>query len=253
VRAALTVAANSFRETVRERVLYNLVFFAVIMTFSGLLLRELSIRQDDKIVKDVGLASMEVFGTLIAIFIGVGLVSKEIERRSLYALLAKPLRREEFLLGKFLGLSFTLLVNVAVMTAFLYLTLIATSRRADPALLKAAYAIYLSLVLIVAVALLFSSVTSAALASVCAFVLVVAGRYSDVILNMKQVTEHAPGWLITVLYYGVPNFRNFDIKDRVVYGDPVAWATLGWATVYAGLYAGLALLLAVVFFRRREL
>jgi len=102
----LAVASNTFRETIRERVLYNLVFFAVLMTLSGLLLGHLSIRQDEKIIKDLGLAAMDVFGTVIAIFIGVGLVSKEIERRSLYPLLAKPLAREEFFVGKFLGVAF---------------------------------------------------------------------------------------------------------------------------------------------------
>jgi ABC-type transport system involved in multi-copper enzyme maturation permease subunit len=253
VKALLAVAFNTFRETVRERVLYNLVFFAVVMTLSGLMLKDLSIRQDHKIVKDIGLASMEVFGSVIAIFIGVGLVSKEIERRSLYPLLAKPVRREQVLLGKFLGLSFTLLVNVAVMTLGLFATLLATSHTADPALLKAIYTIYLSLLLIVAVALLFSSVTSAALASVCTFVLVMAGRYSDVVLNMQQVAENAPSWLVTTVYYAIPNFRNFDLKDRVVYGDPVAWSTLGWVTLYAAAYIGLALAVAVGFFRRREL
>ena len=96
----LAVAANTFRETVRERVLYNLVFFAILMTLAGLLLGQLSIRQDEKILKDLGLAAMDLFGTLIAIFIGIGLVSKEIERRSLYPLLAKPLSRGEFFLGQ---------------------------------------------------------------------------------------------------------------------------------------------------------
>ena len=99
----LAVAANTFRETVRERVLYNLVFFAILMTLAGLLLGQLSIRQDEKILKDIGLAAMDLFGTLIAVFIGTGLVSKEIERRSLYPLLAKPLSRGEFFLGKFVG------------------------------------------------------------------------------------------------------------------------------------------------------
>ena len=111
----LAVAANAFRETVRERVLYNLVFFAILMTLSGLLLGQLSVRQDEKILKDIGLAAMDLFGTLIAVFIGTGLVSKEIERRSLYPLLAKPLSRGEFFLGKFAGLAFTLLVNLSVM------------------------------------------------------------------------------------------------------------------------------------------
>jgi ABC-type transport system involved in multi-copper enzyme maturation permease subunit len=252
LRRVLAVAANTYRETVRERVLYNLVFFAILMTLSGLLLGELSVRQDEKIVKDIGLAAMDVFGTLIAIFIGVGLVSKEIERRSLYPLLAKPLGRGEFLVGKFAGLAFTLLVNLAVMTLGLYATLLATGRRADPLLLVAVYAIYLGLLLVVALALLFSTLTSAALASICTVSLVVAGRFSDVVRNMGDVAD-VPGWLIRVLYYAIPNFRNFDLKDRIVYAAPVSMGDLAWLTSYAALYSALALGAAVQVFRRKDL
>ena len=156
LRRVLAVAANTFRETVRERVLYNLVFFAVLMTLCGLLLGQLSIRQDEKIIKDVGLAAMELFGHLIAIFIGIGLVSKEIERKSLYPLLAKPLSRDELFLGKFAGLGFTLLVNVGAMAAGLFATLLVIYGQADPALLKAVFAIYLSLLLVVAIMVLAS-------------------------------------------------------------------------------------------------
>jgi ABC-type transport system involved in multi-copper enzyme maturation permease subunit len=249
----LAVAFNTYRETVRERVLYNLVFFAILMTLSGLLLRDLSIRQDLKIIKDIGLASMDLFGTLIAIFIGVGLVNKEIERRSLYPLLAKPLGRGEFFLGKFLGLSFTLLVNVVVMAAGIYLTLFATARAPDASLLKAIYPIYLGLLLIVATALLFSTLTSPALAAVCTVAFVLAGRFSDVIRNMREVAPGVPSWLPTTLYYVLPNFRNFDFKDRVVYGDPVPLQTLLWVTAYAVVYAGVLLLLGLAMFRRRDL
>jgi ABC-type transport system involved in multi-copper enzyme maturation permease subunit len=249
----LAVASNTFRETVRERVLYNLVFFAIIMTLSGLLLGQLSIRQDEKIIKDVGLAAMDLFGTLIAIFVGVGLVSKEIDKRSLFPLLAKPVSRDEFLLGKFAGLAFTLLVNVAVMAAGLYLTLLATHRKADPALFKAVYGILLGLGLTVALALLFSVFTSAALASVCTVSVVVAGRFSDVVQNMREVAPGAPQWLIHGLYYAVPNFRNFDLKDRVVYGDPVTRGDLVWITAYAAVYMAAVLGVAMAAFRSREL
>ena len=247
------VAFNTYRETVRERVLYNLVFFAILMTLSGLLLGQLSIRQDEKIIKDIGLASMDLFGTLIAIFIGVGLVNKEIERRSLYPLLAKPLAREEFFVGKFLGLCFTLLVNVAVMTVGLWATLAAVGWHADPRLLAAVYPIYLGLVLVVALALLFSTVTSPALAAVCTVGMVIAGRLSDVIRNMREVAPGVPQWLPTVLYVALPNFRNFDLKDRVVYGDPVPAQALLWVTAYGLCYAALLMLAGVAFFRHRDL
>lgn len=249
----VAVAANTYRETIRERVLYNLVFFAILMTLSGLLLGQISIRQDEKIIKDLGLASMEIFGTLIAVFIGVGLVSKEIERRSLYPLLAKPLARGEFLIGKFAGLCFTLLVNVSVMTAGLYLTLAATGRRADPQLLKAIFPLFLGLVLIVALALFLSTLTSSAIAAVGTVCLVVVGRYSDVIHNMRDVAPGTPAWLVEVLYYGLPNLRNFDLKDHVVYGDSVSAGDLARITLYAVLYSTALLAGAVAAFRSRDL
>ena len=247
-----TVAANTFRESVRERVLYNLVFFAVLMMLSGLLMREMSIRQDEKIIKDLGLASVEVFGILIALFVGVSLVSKEIEKRSLYPLLAKPLSRGEFLVGRFAGLSLTLLVNVATMAAGMLLTLALTSGPPDPMLLVAVFATYLSLLLVVAIAVLFSSLASTTTAAIATFCVLVAGRYSDVIRGMTDVLPGAPRFLIDVLYYGLPNFRNFDLKDRVAYGDPVAAETLLWISGYGVTYIAVALGCAVLVFSRKE-
>jgi len=249
----IAVAANTFRETVRERVLYNLVFFAILMTLSGLLLGQLSIRQDEKILKDIGLASMDLFGTLIAVFIGTGLVSKEIERRSLYPLLAKPLGRGEFFLGKFAGLAFTLLVNLGVMTAGLYLTLVLTGRGADPVLLAAVYPLFLGFLLVVAFAMLFSTVSSSsALAAVFTVGVVVAGRFTDVIRNMRDVAPGVPPWAVDVLYSALPNFRNFDFKDRVAYGDAVPPDVLAWVTLYGVAYVAVVLAIGLASFRSRD-
>ncbi len=249
---ALAVAANTFRETVRQRVLYNLVFFALLMTISGLLLAQLSIRQEQKIIKDIGLAAMDLFGTVIAIFIGVELVNKEIERRSLYPLLAKPLARSEFYLGKFAGLLFTLTVNLAVMTCGMYLTLLATGGGADLRLLAAVYPLLLGLTLIVAFAMLFSTLSSSTLASVFTVGVVVVGRFSDVVRNMREVAPGVPAWLSGTLYAVLPNFRNFDFKHGVAYGDPVPLAALAWVTVYAAAYVGVVLVLGLVSFRSRD-
>jgi ABC-type transport system involved in multi-copper enzyme maturation permease subunit len=253
IRRLLAVASNTFRETVRERVLYNLLFFAIVMTLSGLLLGQLSIRQDEKIIKDIGLAAMDFFGTLIAVFVGVGLMTKEIEKRSLYPLLAKPVSRDEFLLGKFVGLNFTLLVNVLVMTAGLYLTLLAVGRPLDPRLLVAVLGIYLGLTVTVSLALLVSVFTSAALAAVGTVCLVLAGRFSDVIRRIHEVAPGVPEWLVKGLYLVLPNFQNFDFKNRVVYGDPVPATDLAWVAAYAVVYTGAVLVLALSAFRAREL
>lgn len=247
------VAANTFRETVRERVFYNLAIFAILMTLSGLLMARLSVRQQDKIIKDIGLACMDVFGTAIALFMGVGLVSKEIERRSLYPLLAKPLSRDEFFVGRFGGLGLTLLVNVCIMAVGLSVTLWATGSRPDPRLLKGIFAIYLGLLLIVSLALLLSTLTSSALAALVTLCLIVAGRFSDVIRNMNEVAPVVPDWLVKVLYWAIPNFRNFDFKNAVAYGDPVPLAALGSVTVYAIVYIGVVLGMGLRAFRSREL
>jgi ABC-type transport system involved in multi-copper enzyme maturation permease subunit len=249
---SLAVAANTFRESVRERVLYNLVFFAILMTLAGLLLGQLSIRQDEKILKDIGLAAMDIFGTLIAVFIGTGLVSKEIERRSLYPLLAKPLSRGEFFLGKFAGLGFTLLVNLSVMLLGLLLTLGATGRRPDLGLLTAVYPIFLGLLLVVAFAMLFSTLTSSTLAAVLTVVVVLVGRFADVIRGMRDVLPGVPQQVPQALFAVIPNFKNFDFKNQVAYGTAVSPAFLAEVTVYAALWMLIVLGLGLACFRSRD-
>jgi ABC-type transport system involved in multi-copper enzyme maturation permease subunit len=123
VRLIATIALNTYRESVRDRVLYNLVFFAVILIGASYLIGQLTAGQDVKIIKDLGLSAIALFGLFIAVFIGIGLVSKEVERRSVYALLAKPVRREQLILGKYTGLVLTLFVNIAIMVVIWYAVL----------------------------------------------------------------------------------------------------------------------------------
>ena len=140
------------------------------------------------------------------------------DRRSLYPLLAKPLSRSEFFLGKFLGLGFTLLVNITVMFGGLALTLLATGKAVEASLVKAVIPIYLGLLLVVALALLFSTFTSAALATVGTNRRTYRGRpYADVIRNFKDVAPAAPDWLLDAVYYALPNFEELHFKARVVY------------------------------------
>src|SRR5262245_58648018 len=160
IQRTLAIARNAFREAVRDRVLYNLVLFVMLLIAGAIFLGELSAGQDAKIIVDLGLSAMLLFGVFIAIFVGVGLVYKEIERRTLYAILAKPIGRGQFLLGKYLGLCLTLLVNVLVMGLGVTLALIYVRRGWDslaariwPAILL----IYVELMIVTGVALLFST------------------------------------------------------------------------------------------------
>src|SRR5258706_1350491 len=173
MRSTGHVAVNVFKESVRDKVLYNLVAFAVLLISMSYLIGELTAGQDLKIIKDLGLASISVFGLLIAVFIGIGLVWKEVEKRSIYTLLSKPMRRGEFVLGKYCGLVLTLVVNVGVMTIAFY-ALVAymgwaatplvrsswPAPAADPAMLKAILLIMIELMLVTAIALFFSTFSS---------------------------------------------------------------------------------------------
>src|SRR5437773_12082132 len=123
MNATAAIALNVFRESVRDKVLYSLVLFAILLIGASYLLGQLTAGQDVKIIKDLGLSATSIFGLFIAVFIGIGLVSKEVDRRSIYSLLAKPIHRYQLVLGKYCGLTLTLAVNVAVMSAAIYVVL----------------------------------------------------------------------------------------------------------------------------------
>ncbi len=254
VRKIACVALNTYRETVRDKVLYNLVVFALLMIGSSYVLGAISVYQEIKIIKDLGLAAISVFGIVIAIFIGIGLVSKEMEKRTLYSVLPKPISRSQFLLGKYFGLCLTLFVNVLIMTVGLYVLLLTMKHPFDPGLLKAIFLIYIKLALLVAVAILFSTFTSSTLAGIFTGFVYVAGYFSSDLKNLDSVMESAFLPQVTrVVYYLLPNFKNFDVKAAVLAGNPVPWSQLGWATTYAATYVALLLVVSSRIFQQRDL
>jgi len=257
MRNVPTVAANTFREAVRDRVLYNLVFFALMMIGAAILVGQVSIGIERDVIISLGLSAISVVGILIAIFLGVALVSKEMDKRTLYALLAKPVKRWEFLLGKFVGLVMTLTVNTAAMAAGLYIALWSVNREwqaSDIYILTAVYLILLKLALIVALALLFSCFTTPFLA-----ILFTAGMYVAGLLAGDLRTVHGveldPGtlrWMRGISYL-LPNFENFNVLGRVVHGRGVPGALVLQATLYALLYTAIVLTGAAIVFSKRNL
>jgi ABC-type transport system involved in multi-copper enzyme maturation permease subunit len=258
----LAIARNTFRENIRDKILYNLIVFALLMIASSVALGQLTLGHSQKVIVDLGLSAISVIGTLIAIFIGISLVSKELEKRTIYALLAKPVSRWQFVVGKFLGLLFTLTINVVVMTAGLLVTL-AFQGNIPPgaylALLPAVYLILLSLGVTTAVALVFSTFSTPALSALFTFFVWVIGHFSRDLLDFGQVT-HAPafGTLTRVLYYALPNFSNFTTLDSrnvilgAAYYRPVDFVAVAWVSVYALLYTAALIGLACSIFARRD-
>ena len=260
------IAVSVFKESVRDKVLYNLVFFAVLLIAVSYLLGQLTAGQDVKIIKDLGLAAMSIFGLFIAVFIGIGLVSKEVERRSIYSLLSKPILRQQFVVGKYLGLALTLLVNVSVMTAAYYAVLGGMAWSAggwllpgwdrpavDPMLLAAVAMIVLQLLIVTALALLFSTFSTPMLSAALTFGLYVVGHFNADLQHFETVVDSKPvAWLARALYYVLPNLAPFDIKAQVVHGQAVPAGFLLLNAAYAVLYISLLLVAATAIFLRRD-
>jgi ABC-type transport system involved in multi-copper enzyme maturation permease subunit len=266
VRTILLIAGAVFRESVRDRVPYSMVLFAVLMMAASYLISQLTAGQDLKIIKDLGLASLSIFGLLIAVFIGIGLVSKEVEKKSVFGLLTKPVSRTEFILGKYLGLVMTLVVNLSVMTVayygvLMYMDWTATaSARAgwpapamDPRLVIAIVLIVGELALVTAVALFFSTFSSPLLSTVLTLGLWVAGHFNSDLRQFENVIDVKPvAWIARGAYYLLPNLAPFNVKAEVVYGVPVAASHVAYTLAYAAVYITALLIAAIAIFRRRD-
>jgi ABC-type transport system involved in multi-copper enzyme maturation permease subunit len=250
------IAVNTFRESVRDRVLYNLILFVLILVAASIWVSELSVDQETKFIADLGLSSMLVFGALIAIFIGVALVYKEIDKRTIYNLLSKPVERHEFIIGKYLGLCLTLLVNVTVMVVGTELALLYVKGgfiNVHLAILPAAYLIYLELCLIVAIALMFSSFSTPLLSALFSFAIYIIGHFSKDLQLAAQLSHSAVTRVVLqACYYLIPNLSNFGFITQASYGQLPSRQMLLSATIYAVVYISILLAAAVVIFQKRN-
>ena len=257
MRRAGAVALNTFREAVRDRVLYNLVFFALLMMAAAIAVGQISVGIEQTVIVSLGLSAISVIGLLISIFIGVALVSKEMDKRTLYALLAKPVWRWEFLLGKFAGLVLTLAVNTAAMALGLLLVMIYVKHaleRSDAVVLVAVYFILLKLALIVALALLFSCFTTPLLAILFTVGLYVVGLYVQELRNLPvEVMSPAMSAFTKWLSYLLPNFENFNVMAMAAHGRAVPGSLILQNTLYTVVYCTIVLTAAAVVFSRRDL
>ena len=256
-RQTLAIVLNTFREAVRDRVLYNLIAFALILIASALLFGEISIGIQKTILLNVGLSSISIFGLLIAIFLGIGLVYKEMDKRSLYALLSKPIRRRQFIIGKFLGLNFTLLVNTVFMSAGLWIALYYLMRRFEPQdvyVWVAIYFILLQLSLVTALCLFFSCFATPVLSAVFTFMAYVIGNFAADIRAFGELTENTllKGFT-TFLYYLLPNFSDFNVAAWVSHGKPVVAQLVLLNTLYALCYDAILVMASVWIFSRKDL
>jgi ABC-type transport system involved in multi-copper enzyme maturation permease subunit len=260
------VASAVFKESVRDRVPLTIVGFGILLVAASYLIGQLTAGQDLKIIKDLGLAAINVLGLFIAIFIGINLVAKEVERRSIYNLLSKPVTREQFLIGKYLGLVTTLAVNIGAMCVAFYLVLFyqdwaaTPGQRAawpapamDPKLMIAVALIFGELMLVTAVALFFSSFAGPLVAILMTFALWIAGHFNADLRQFEQVVDSpVVAYIARGLYYVLPNLAPFNVKAEIVHGVPVAASHIVLTLGYAVVYISMLLVAAVTVFRRRD-
>ena len=250
------IAFNTFREAVRDRVLYNLIFFALLMAASSILVGQISINVERQVVINLGLTAVSLFGLAIAIFIGIGLVAKEIDKKTLYTLLSRPVRRWEFIVGKFAGLSLTLVVNTALMAVGVFAALfyvVRTFTLQDTYVLIAVYFIILQFIVVTAIALLFSSFSSPILSAVFALAMFIIGTFAEDLRAFAKMAHPPARWLAIGLAHLVPNFAALNVITPVAHGEPVAGSLVLINTVYALLYSVVAVCGAILIFEYRDL
>jgi len=250
------IAFNTFREAVRDRVLYNLIAFALLLSGAAIFVGQISIDIERLVVINLGLTAVSLFGVVIAIFIGIGLVSKEIEKRTLYTVLSRPVRRWEFIVGKFFGLAGTLVVNTFFMAIGVFGALLYVAHKfsaPDALILVALYFIVLEFLIICSLALLFSSFSSPLLSAVFAFSLFVIGCFADDLRGFAGMAHGLTRWLATGAAYLVPNFSAFNVITGVAHGESISGQLVRHNTLYALFYTALALSGAVLIFERRSL
>lgn len=251
-----SIAFNTFREAIRDRVLYNLIVFALLIVGSALLFGQISIGVERLVLVNLGLTAISLFGIVIAIFIGIGLVSKEIDKKTLYTVLARPVRRWEFIVGKFAGLTGTLTVNAGFMAigffaALLYLT--HKFERADAYLLVALYFIVLEFVLITSLALLFSTFSTPLMSAIFAFAMFVIGTFAEDLRGFASMSTGIAKTVTQALAWLVPNFAAFNVISEVAHSEAISGRLVLYNTIYALLYATVCISASILIFERRDL
>jgi len=249
-----SIALNTFREAVRDRVLYNLVLFVLLLTAGAIFLGELTAGQESRTIVNLGLSAMLLFGAFISIFVGVSLVSKEIEKRTIYAIFSKPVGRAEFVTGKYLGLCLTLFVNVLVMGVGVTLALLYVGGK-DVAfsIWGAILLIFFELMILTAVAVLFSSFSSPALSALLSFFIFIIGHFSTSLNELaNNLGSTLAKYFFGTIYYVLPNLSHFSFIANAAHGDVPPSSMILGAIGYAIVYICILLVITVLIFSRRN-
>jgi ABC-type transport system involved in multi-copper enzyme maturation permease subunit len=254
----LAISINTVREAIRNRILYSILVFAIFMIGSSYLLAQMQFGDYAKIVSDVGMGSISFFGVMISVFLGVGLLNREIERRTIYLVITKPVSRSSFLLGKFFGLNLTLLANLLVMLLAFYLVIWFTfpdSSRffSNTIYLKCFVLIIGECFILTGLAILFSTFSTVILSSIfCVGLYIIGHLLSDIKFLALKSESVMFKYVVNALYYILPNLEVFNNREAVAHSITYSWGLVGYGLLYSVLYTSILLLIAIVIFSRRD-
>lgn len=247
------LAANTFRETIRNKILYAILAFALLVIGLTYFLADLSVGELSRIIADVGLASIHIFGVIMAVFIGITLVNQEMEKKTVYLILSRPVPRWEFIVGKVAGLSGTLALTTLVMAVVLFLVHAAYGRRPEAGILVASAGIYMELMLLICVATLFSTFTTPVLSAIFTIAMFLLGHVSkDLLFFGGRSGVSAVRWISRVLFYAIPNLEHFNWKNDVVYGRGPSPVLVAFAAGYLASYGAAILAAACALFSQKD-
>lgn len=248
------VAVNTFKETIRNRVLLNILFFAVGLILLSLVVGEWSMYQQVKVIKDFGLSAMSVFGLLIAVFIGIRLMVQELEQKTIYLIVSKPIRRWEFVFGKYLGLSITLAINVLLMSLALWGASYLMEGFIDWSLTPAILLLYVEILLVVAFSMLFSSFMMPTVSAIATLMIFVVGHLSDYLLEFIAVyPDKGYDWILKAIYHVTPNLEKLNLKIAVVEDLPYDSSAVSNGLLYGLSYILILLIITAVVFEQKDL
>lgn len=261
MNTAFVIARNTISEALRKKIINAFAMVGVVLLALTFIFNQFSPRQELTLVKGMGLGIISLAGLLITVILSINLIPTEIERRTIYTILAKPVRRYEFLLGKFFGSIGTLVINVGLMGIFFVIAIaIKQSGSADAAppllLFKGVLMIFMQLLLLSALAIFLSTFVTPLVNFFLTMVIFVLGNLSSYTLDLAKASQIAPvKWLLFGVHYIVPNFANFQYTNPLLQPDVQVKNEIAFLTqncVYAVVYATVLLLLAVIAFDRRE-
>jgi ABC-type transport system involved in multi-copper enzyme maturation permease subunit len=257
---AWAIAVNSFREAIRSKVLYGIAVMAAVLTVVGAAIGSMSLHEEARVARDVSVAGISFFGMVTAVYLGVSMLYAEIQKKTIHTILAKPIERHEFVLGKYLGMVITLTIMALLFLVGLVLQLYAHDTPLTTPVVMAMLLGYAEVLVVAAIAVFFSSFSSPFLSGIFTVLLWLLGRWTDEISDAAahstipafRVIAGAGMRVIPDLHLFSISGSELDGRHVSVHGTFVSWGYVGHAAAYAATWILVLLVLASLIFRKRD-